>query len=312
MDLRFRRLVTADIPTVIALTKEIWDGTDYMPDIIDRWIKHEENYTFGAFSDNDTRDLVGMAQVRWFSPETAWIEGGRVHPSLQKLGIGIQIASHALEYVRSRGGKSCLYDTSSQNHGSIALAKRFGFIERDRVRVSVLETQKAHFKHNPCPGKTLVFLPAKDAIAAISDVPNPPSSYISNGWSWAPLDEGYLARLPWRWARLGNAVALVMDTQPGIISEVPEPGTLWIIVHGDPADAGLMIMELLARNQETSEENSTSNEILASLAANNRERKGIMYHALFCPEPVAPVIEALGFHPYDKEPEWTVLFEKRF
>jgi RimJ/RimL family protein N-acetyltransferase len=183
MMLYFRRLVAADIPAVIDLTKDIWEGTDYMPNVIDRWIQHEKNYTFGAFSDQAMHEMIGVAQVRWFSPGVAWLEGGRVRPSAQKQGVGIQIAEHAIEHVRARGGKTCLYDTSSENHGSIAIAKRYGFIERDRVRVSILDSQNARFEQVNHPGKVLKFLPAKEAIAAARRMPNPPREYISNGWS---------------------------------------------------------------------------------------------------------------------------------
>ncbi len=296
MDLHFRRLVLGDVPGVLDLTKDIWDGNDYMPAVIDRWIQHAENYTFGAFSDMAKHDLVGIAQVRWFSPGVAWLEGGRVRPSFQKQGAGVQIAAHAIEYVRSNGGKTCLYDTSSENHGSIAIAKRFGFTERDRVRVSVLDVHDARFEHPARPGNVPKFVSVKEGLAAVRHLPNPPGDYISNGWSWAPLDEAYLSRIPWRWARLGKAIALVMDGRSDVIAESPEPGTTWIIVHGDPEDAALLVKGLLA----TREDRTTD--------TNGRPREPI--HSVFCPEPIVPAIEALGFHPFAKEPEWVVLFEK--
>ncbi|NMC05737.1 MAG: GNAT family N-acetyltransferase [Candidatus Lokiarchaeota archaeon] len=299
MDLHFRRLVADDVPAVIDLTKDIWDGNDYMPGVIDRWIQHDESYTFGAFSDQAMHDMVGIARVRWFSQEVAWLEGGRVRPSFQKQGAGIQIAMHALEHVRNQGGKTCLYDTSSANHGSLAIAKRLGFTERDRVRVSVLETvkaEKAGFGHLSHPGKALEFLDVKEAIAAARNLPNPPGDYISNGWSWAPLDAAYLSRLPWHWARLGNAIALVMDGQASTLAESPEPGSTWLILHGDPRDAASLVVGLLASRLQD--------------PAFTRAKPREPLQSVFCPEPIAPAIEALGFHPYQNEPEWVILLEK--
>jgi hypothetical protein len=308
MDLHFRRLTLADVPAVLDLTADIWDGDDYMPGVIERWIRHPRNYTFGAFLDPGARDLAGMAQVRWFSPGTAWIEGGRVRPSLQKLGIGIQIAAHAIQHIQSSCGKACLYDTSSRNLGSIAIAKQFGFIERDRVRVSIIETGRVKLPSTGIPHTRVEFISVTEAMRGLARNANPPVGYISNGWSWAPLEDGYLAKLPWRWARLGKAIALIIDSRPDAIAESAAPGTFWFVVHGDPTDAASLVTALLGRHLST----MAVPEEATSRHAGTLPKKAERFHSVFCPEPMAPAFEVLGFHPFNKEPEWVVLFEKRF
>jgi hypothetical protein len=71
-----------------------------------------------------------------------------------------------------------------------------------------------------------------------------------------------------------------------------------MIVHGDPSDAALLVKDVLILQEKD--------------AASNKAKPREPFHSVFCPEPIAPAIEALGFHPFKKEPEWVVLFEKRF
>ena len=123
MKLYFRDLVKEDIPAILDISKDIWEGDDYIPDVIERWLSEKDHLAYGTFLDKDMKELVGFGRVKMFSNGVAWLEGGRVKVSHQKKGIGREQLKYAIDYAIKVGARVAQYDTSSRNFGSISLAK---------------------------------------------------------------------------------------------------------------------------------------------------------------------------------------------
>ena len=122
-NLKYRKLTTEDMPDILDITKDIWEW-DYLPSVIGRWINDPKCYTFGAFLESK---LIAISNVRFLTPDSAWLEGGRVRIDYQKKGIGIELTNEGARYAKEHGALVVQYDTANINLGSIALARRCGF-----------------------------------------------------------------------------------------------------------------------------------------------------------------------------------------
>ena len=114
MDIYFRALTTSDIPSVKQITKEIWEGDDYVPKVIAQWLQEDDgSMNFGVFRDHSLKSesLVGLGRIKWLTPQKVWIEGGRIDPQYQKQGIGLQMTQYAVNYGRTHGATIIQYDT---------------------------------------------------------------------------------------------------------------------------------------------------------------------------------------------------------
>lgn len=88
MKVFLRKLTNSDIPQIIKISQEILEDDDYVPSVIENWLKQEDCLNYGAFEDLEKKILIGFGRVKYFPNGVAWLEGGRVRPSYQRKGIG--------------------------------------------------------------------------------------------------------------------------------------------------------------------------------------------------------------------------------
>ncbi len=50
MKLYFRDLTKNDIPAILDISKDIWEGDDYIPDVIERWLNEKRQFSLRCFS----------------------------------------------------------------------------------------------------------------------------------------------------------------------------------------------------------------------------------------------------------------------
>lgn len=280
--LAFRRLRPGDAPAVKVMTRDVWEGRDYMGRVIDRWIGDSESCTFGAFAGEQ---LAGMGRIRWLPGGIAWLEGGRVRPDLQQTGIGTRLVEHALELATRHGARRARYDTYSRNDGSMALAAAFGFTEVQRLHVlsAPVETIARH----PVPPGELVPVDARPAVELLLHVENPPDPDLCVGWAFVPLDPGYVERSNqgWRFFTMPGAVLVAIGGDGAPLIESPPPGEAWIVAHGTPAAIKHAVALHVARE----------------VAGTNVDTISI-----FCPAAAAGAALELGFTYWDDQVGWIV------
>ena len=126
MKVYFRELTDEDIPAIKDISKDIWDGEDYIPHVIDEWLHDENCMNYGTFRDKNKTELIGFGRVKLYNKDIAWLEGGRIKVSYQGQGIGKLQLGYAVEYAAKSGVKVAQYDTGSDNIASISLAKFYG------------------------------------------------------------------------------------------------------------------------------------------------------------------------------------------
>ena len=289
MKLYFRDLTNEDIPAILNISKYIWEGDDYIPDVIERWLNEKDHLAYGTFLDKEMKELIGFGRVKMFSNGVAWLEGGRVKVSHQKKGIGREQLKYAIDYAIKAGARVAQYDTSSRNFGSLSLAKFHGFKEKKRMEVLESEFNEIILKEYDFSDIRKISNEEAKKIYKKMDIG--PGDELNIGWSYIPLtnleDKNSL------WLTNSDAILQKIDISSKSLPEKPRENEVWIVVYGDPIAAPQLI-------SYTVEHELNKNEI------------NIV--AVYCQVEALKTIKEMGFkNPYwnnENEPIAVVLFEK--
>ena len=114
-----------DIPAMIRISADIWDGDDYIPRVAEQWIRDPEGRFIVAECDGVVR---GFGRLAMRTPADGWLEGLRVDSSFRRHGVARAIAHRLLEEAKDAGAKSLRFATSCDNIESIALNESLGFV----------------------------------------------------------------------------------------------------------------------------------------------------------------------------------------
>jgi len=288
MKLFFRDLTEKDIPSILDISKDIWEGDDYIPDVIERWLNEEDHLAYGTFLDEEMKELIGFGRVKMFSNGIAWLEGGRVKVSHQKKGIGREQLKFAIDYAIKVGAKVAQYDTSSRNFGSISLAKFHGF--KEKKRMEVLECKIKELKLPKSDFFQIRKITNVEAKSKYKKMDIGPGEEINIGWSYIPLSS--LDDRNSLWLTNSEAILQKIDIKSHAQPEKPSENEVWIIVYGDPLAARKLISYTL------------SFEI---------DKNKVELVELYCKAEVVKYVKELGFKDpsWEDEPVAVVLFEKK-
>ena len=289
MKLYFRDLTNEDIPAILNISKDIWEGDDYIPDVIERWLNEKDHLAYGTFLDKEMKELIGFGRVKMFSNGVAWLEGGRVKVSHQNKGIGREQLKYAIDYAIKAGARVAQYDTSSRNFGSLSLAKFHGF--KEKKRMEVLESKFNEIILKEYDFSDIRKISNEEAKKIYKKMDIGPGDELNIGWSYIPLtnleDKNSL------WLTNSDAILQKIDISSKSLPEKPRENEVWIVVYGDPIAAPQLI-------SYTVEHELNKNEI------------NIV--AVYCQVEALKTIKEMGFkNPYwnnEDEPIAVVLFEK--
>lgn len=122
--LAVRRARAEDRDAILAMSRGIWGGSDYLPLVWDRWLADDKGLLLTATLDGRP---VGMSKITLLSPGEVWLEGLRLHPDLQGRGLTRQINRVAFREVMKLRPRSVRYSTGAANVVSRHLGERRGF-----------------------------------------------------------------------------------------------------------------------------------------------------------------------------------------
>lgn len=289
-NLYFRNLILEDIPAVNEIVKDNWDGHDYMPRVIDRWITQAGATVFGAFEDPEMTRLIGVARVRWLFEDVAWLEGGRVAPDRQKTGVGKALLQHALEIAKDGGARIARYDTGMENEGSIKLAKEFGFEQIDFMHLLIASTVNLLLEDLIDGGNTSIrAISTEIALTAYENIENPPNEMLCAGFVWIPRTLEHFTSRRLTFLRNDGAILLILDRDDEAMAETPPENERWFVVHGSVEDAA---------------------DLVKYQAKKIADQVGIDRIDVFCPDAIMQAIMDLGFGYEEGLPGGTLLYEK--
>lgn len=112
----------ADRDRVTELTRDIWEGRDYMPRVFDDWVS-EAGATFQAVELDGV--VVGLQRLRPYAAGLVWYEGLRVASTHRRQGLARAMLGSAIAEAREQGFREMRLATG--NPTAVRLFESAGF-----------------------------------------------------------------------------------------------------------------------------------------------------------------------------------------
>ena len=129
-----RRLQSSDRNDIIEISSHIWEGHDYLPSVVDEWLRDASSRFYGVEIDGR---VVAVGRLRLVENGTiGWMEGLRVHPEYRGRGFANDLTQYIVSEGEGLGVERLRYTTSDENEASVKLAKMAGFLRILRMTVS--------------------------------------------------------------------------------------------------------------------------------------------------------------------------------
>ncbi|UCC20595.1 MAG: GNAT family N-acetyltransferase [Promethearchaeota archaeon] len=287
MKVYFRELTSEDIPAIKDISKDIWEGEDYIPNVIDKWLQDTNSLNYGTFKDEDKTELIGFGRVKLYNKEIAWLEGGRIKVSYQGKGIGKLQMGYAVEYASKSGVKVAQYDTGSDNLASKALAKYYGFKQKKCMDFVMVNSDDIKLPKNKA--FKVDELKANNVRELYKDFDIGPGDEICIGWSYIPLK--YITDDHGTWIYNQDAILQKIEYRSFFTHEIPLKNEIWMITYGKPKAAFELIQYTIQEELENKE--------------------SIVFE-VFCKSDTVELLKKIGFNYYKEERFGVILFEKIF
>ena len=184
MEYSIRAARHEDVDAIVPWTTETFDWGDYIPDRLPKWLDKAGSEVLLAVDDSDKP--VALCHVEMLSPTEGWLEGARVHPDRQRLGLGKRLNDAGVEWVRERGGRVVRLVTEASNMAARNQVRQLGYREVSRWLYAEFEVNPSHraserYRMRPAPGSDAE---AAWLFWAASDLARESRELIALGWQW--------------------------------------------------------------------------------------------------------------------------------
>jgi hypothetical protein len=285
MKVYFRELSHEDIPAIKDISKDIWDGDDYVPQVIEEWLRDKYSMNYGTFNNDNKTELIGFGRVKLYNKDIAWLEGGRIKITYQGQGIGKLQLGYAIEYSSKMGVKVAQYDTSSRNFASISLAKYFNFYRKKSMDLILANSDDIKLPNKIDP--KVEKLTAEDVKELYKEFDIGPGDELCIGWSYLPLK--YLTDEHGSWIYNKDAILQKIEFSRSQNYEYPSEKEVWMIVYGKPKAVKELVQYTIQEELESSESK---------------------VFEVFCKLEVVDFLKEMGFKYHEDERFGVILFEK--
>jgi GNAT superfamily N-acetyltransferase len=124
MNIELRRASEEDRARILAISSQIWDGADYVPDAFANWMADPAGEVVVAVFDNV---VIAFAYRTWLFPGYAWLQGIRADPAFRGRGAGRVLTEHLIVQAEREGAKRIGLSTYIDNRASIHIIESYGF-----------------------------------------------------------------------------------------------------------------------------------------------------------------------------------------
>jgi GNAT superfamily N-acetyltransferase len=107
------------------LTRDVWEGSDYVPYVWDEWLRDASGWLMVASLGGR---VVGLQHIERQEDGSAWVEGIRVAADVRDRGIGGAMLRRAVQWAQEHACPWIRLATSSENPASNRIAKRNGLV----------------------------------------------------------------------------------------------------------------------------------------------------------------------------------------
>ena len=115
-----------DYEDIIEISKHIWNGEDYLPQLINYYLEdpHCEPYVL-----EEDGKVVSVVNVNYFTPNFVWLEAMRTHPDYRNKGIATKLNKYIFQESIKSGVKELWLSTSKDNKATAKMLSKAGFEE---------------------------------------------------------------------------------------------------------------------------------------------------------------------------------------
>ena len=123
--MKIKKITPEHKERVLQISKDIWEGDDYIPQIFDEWVADPYGEFVGLF---DGETLIAFGKMTYLTPTDVWLEGLRKDQKSEVKGIARYFTEYYLRILSQRKDlTSVRFATYFENYGSIIPAERSGF-----------------------------------------------------------------------------------------------------------------------------------------------------------------------------------------
>lgn len=208
----FRKANFKDKESILEISKDVWDGNDYIPQVVDLWITEEKGEFTVLEVDGEIR---AFAKYSLISETQVWLEGIRVASEHRTKGYAHAFTNYYIEKGKKENMSSLMFSTYYLNQGSIRSAQKHGFIKNAEFTVVEMESPvlsdpelKGEFVTNPKKAWNII---------SSSEEYNLSKGFYFEGWKFYPLT-------PERVAILCENNRVIGDGDDSILIINPAPG----------------------------------------------------------------------------------------
>lgn len=139
-----RTLTHEDYQDICDICKNIWDGTDYLPDVFHHWV--DDNGGFFGIVEKATNKVVGVDKFSVLLDGTGWLEGLRVHPDYRGKGLSKVLTDHVITVARREldAGRVArlAFSTHITSKESIGLMTARNFTLKQQYALAIINYKK--------------------------------------------------------------------------------------------------------------------------------------------------------------------------
>jgi GNAT superfamily N-acetyltransferase len=207
----------SDTAAVLALTSQIWEGDDYVPQVWEQWLADQDGRLIVA---EHQGQVVGLGKLSRLSDEDWWLQGLRVDPQFEGRGVGSQL-HHALVSAWEQIGNGALrLATASFRKPVQHLCQQSGFVKVDEFTPFGADAVPVEASASPAPVRRIRIEALDDAFAfaVSSETLKISKRRVDMGWEWLPLREDFLAAAireerVWSWRNGAGLLAVFADEE---------------------------------------------------------------------------------------------------
>ena len=204
--IQLRPARSSDTPIVREFLRTVWAGEDYVPDVWDEWLRSQDGLLIVAeFEDRP----AGLGRLRDLGRGEWWMEGLRVDPELQGLGIASSLHEYLLERWLETHGSVVRLGTHARRKAVHHLCERTGFQQIARLGDIYAEAHHAQHRFLPVTGTSPLrgLTPDTLGLASVNG-----ERLMDLDWAWASLRmeriEQAASSSIWSWGQEGDWVIL--------------------------------------------------------------------------------------------------------
>ncbi len=172
-----------DTPDMLELTRTIWQGEDYVPDVWQDWLADAQGIL--AVAEYAGR-VLGLGKLTRLAAGQWWLEGLRTHPEYEGRGIAASLHAYLVDTWLRNGDGTLRLATASFRKAIYHLSDRSGFAKVGEF---------SPFRAPAVQGSTRAFQPMQEsqAASALASLRASPTLALCGG----------LIDLGWEWVRAG-------------------------------------------------------------------------------------------------------------